>query len=119
MPSGPMKILIIEDERDAGAYMANLLRGLGFQPVHAEGAEDGLATLKAEHPGLVFLDAMLPGDEARHIYYQLKSNPDLAGIPVILISSIGRPAMGRFSLCPTSRHLNPRVSWTNRPRRKM
>jgi CheY-like chemotaxis protein len=115
MPSGPIKILIIEDERDVGVYMANLLRALGFQPIQAEGAEDGLAKFRAEHPSLVILDAMLPGDEAHHIYFQLKTNPDLAGIPVVLISSIGRPAMGRFHLWPTGRHLPEPEAFLDKP----
>lgn len=100
MPSSPLKILVIADERDVRLYMANLLRARGFAPVTAAGAEDGLAGARSDRPGLIVLDAMLPGDEAHHIYYQLKSDAVLKTIPVVVMSSIKRRAMGRFPLWP-------------------
>jgi CheY-like chemotaxis protein len=100
MPSSPLKILVIEDERDVCLYMTNLLRARGFTPVTASGAEDGLAMARSDHPDLIVLDAMLPGDEAHHIYYQLKTDTVLKTIPVVLMSSIQRRAMGRFPLWP-------------------
>jgi CheY-like chemotaxis protein len=100
MPSSPIKILVIEDEHNTRTYLVNLLQAHGFYPIPASRAEEALILIQTEHPGMVILDAMLPYDEAYHIYYQLKTDSELKKIPVMLVSSLGRRAMGRFYLWP-------------------
>ena len=94
MPASSIKILIIEDERDVLIYLANLLQAQGYKALTSGNAEDGLSLARSERPALIVLDAMLPGDDAQRIYSELRCHTGLCRIPVVLLSSITRRALG-------------------------
>ena len=94
VPALPLRILIIEDERDVRIYLANLLRAHGFKALTAGNVEDGLALARAECPAVIVLDAMLPGDDAQRIYTELRCETGLCRIPIVLLSTITRRALG-------------------------
>jgi CheY-like chemotaxis protein len=96
LPASGLKVLVIEDERDVSIYMANLLRANGFTPITASGSAEGLSKARSDKPVLIIMDAMLPGDESRELFYRLRTNPELNKIPVVLLSSISRRALAGF-----------------------
>jgi DNA-binding response OmpR family regulator len=93
VPAASIKILIIEDERDVRIYLANLLRAQGYKALTTGNVEEGLALARSENPALVVLDAMLPGDDARRIYSELRCQTGLCRIPVVVLSTITRRAL--------------------------
>ena len=93
MSAAPVRVLIIEDDPDVRSYLINLLSGQGYQVMSTAEAEKGLALAHDKNPSLVILDAMLPGDDAQRIYIELKFNPELNHIPVVLLSTLTRRAL--------------------------
>lgn len=93
MSAAPVRVLIIEDDPDVRSYLTNLLHGEGYQVISTAEVDKGLAMAQGKNPSLVILDAMLPGDDAQHVYIELKFNPELNHIPVVLLSTLTRRAL--------------------------
>jgi CheY-like chemotaxis protein len=98
VPASSIRILIIEDERDVRIYLANLLKANGYKALTAGNVEQGLALARSGRPALIVLDAMLPGDDAQRIYTELRCETGLCCIPVVLLSTITRRALGGSQL---------------------
>jgi CheY-like chemotaxis protein len=81
------QILVIEDNAiAANLYRAALTRE-GFAVAVAVDGEAGLAALAAAPPDLVLLDLMLPKVAGLEVLRQIRSNPALAGTPVMITSN--------------------------------
>jgi CheY-like chemotaxis protein len=83
-------ILVIEDELDMRLFLKVLLETSGYQPVIAGNGRDGIAKARAQAPDLVILDVMMPGQGGARTYRDLKSDPALNQIPVIMLSAVAR-----------------------------
>ena len=85
------KILIIDDDIDLVEVMRITLESVGFEVVDAQEGRKGLEKVEKERPDLVILDVMMgTQDEGFHVAYQIRSNPDTADIPVLMITAIGQ-----------------------------
>jgi signal transduction histidine kinase len=80
------RILVVEDEPQIAAVMEEILKSRYRVDVARDGAE-GLAKARALHPDLVVMDVFLPKLDGLDAAMALKSTPDTADIPVILISA--------------------------------
>lgn len=83
------KILLIEDEEDI-ASVVKLQADLSGYRLHVE--TDGIAGFRAverEHPDLVLLDIMLPGQNGFDVCRKIKSHPELKNIPIIILTAKG------------------------------
>ncbi len=95
------RVLIVEDDGLVARQMARTLRDAGHSPALAP---DGRSALEgaAERPDVVLLDLGLPDLPGEEILKHLKSQPNTAHIPVLVITGrreaaaqLGRPEMGR------------------------
>lgn len=86
----PKKILIIEDDKFIRDLIARLLIKEGFEVSEVADGEEGTKKIKKELPDLVLLDLLLPGIDGFEILSRMKENPDLAKIPVIILSNLGQ-----------------------------
>lgn len=82
-------VLVIEDEEDIQQLVAFNLMKEGFRVRWADSGEEGLRLADSVLPDLVLLDIMLPGIDGLAVLQQLKENPKLAPIPVIMLSAKG------------------------------
>jgi CheY-like chemotaxis protein len=82
------KILVIDDEMDTVVYLETLLQDNGYQTVSANDGQEGMEKVKTEKPDLVVLDMSMPQKSGMGFYRELKSNPDLASIPVIFVTGV-------------------------------
>lgn len=81
------KILLIEDEEDIGSLIKLQAELAGYK-VHVEtDGLNGYIAAEKERPDLIILDIMLPGLNGLDVCKKLKANPDLAQIPIIIISA--------------------------------
>jgi two-component system alkaline phosphatase synthesis response regulator PhoP len=83
------KLLLIEDEEDI-ASVIKLQADLSGYRLQVE--IDGIAGFRAverEHPDLVLLDIMLPGQNGFDVCRKIKSHPDLKNIPIIILTAKG------------------------------
>jgi CheY-like chemotaxis protein len=84
-------VLIVEDDEDIRAAMAELLEGEGFQVSVASNGQEGLEVL--EHlgkPCLVLLDLMMPVMSGEDFLRHLRENPSFTRVPVIIVTASGR-----------------------------
>ncbi len=81
------RVLVVDDDPQTLRYVRNVLSDAGYAPL-VTGDPDGLSgVIRAEKPGLVLLDLMLPGTDGIDL---MKRVPQLADLPVIFISGYGR-----------------------------
>jgi len=81
-------ILVIDDDRIVRDLMVRMLNREGFRVVTAWGGREGLRLAKEIKPSLITLDVIMPEVDGWSTLNQLKADPELADIPVILITMI-------------------------------
>ena len=83
----PARILVVEDERDIAALVAFHLTKEGYRVRTAESGQEGLDAMAADRPDLVLLDLMLPGFSGYEVLQEMRRRPDLAEIPVVVLTA--------------------------------
>lgn len=83
------KILLIEDDQFIIDLYTTKLNSVGFSTDVATTGDEALAKLK-EKPDLILLDVVLPRVDGWEILREIKENPELNSIPVIILSNLGQ-----------------------------
>ncbi len=86
--------LVIEDDHSAAELLRLQLETNGFRVITAESAERGLELADKQKPDLITLDIHLPGMDGWQCLEHLKEKPDIASIPVVIISIVADRARG-------------------------
>ena len=81
------KILIVDDEPDLLRLIAYALQIEGYQIVTASTGMEGLRKVQSENPDLAILDLMLPDINGVEICKQLRSQPETADLPIMVLSA--------------------------------
>ncbi len=82
------KILIIDDEPDVVSYLEMLLRDAGYETVSAANGRGGMEMARQEKPDLVTLDVSMPEASGTRFYKEIRQDPDLAEIPVVIVTAV-------------------------------
>jgi adenylate cyclase len=80
-------ILIIEDEEDIRDFAARVLELEGYRVFQAVDGGDGLRMLREYPVSLVLLDLRLPDCDGWTLLEELKSDPQLAMVPVVMFTA--------------------------------
>ena len=86
------KVLIIDDEADIVEFIEYNLRREQFDTRQASDGPAALRQAREEQPDLVLLDLMLPGIDGLEVCRQLRSSPETAHIPIIMLTAKGEEA---------------------------
>lgn len=78
------KILIIEDEVNIRANVAEFLQAEGFETITAKDGEEGLEKFYKETPDLIILDLMLPKVDGLEVCKQIRKEYDT---PIIMVTA--------------------------------
>jgi two-component system alkaline phosphatase synthesis response regulator PhoP len=81
------KILIVDDEEDIAELVSYNLTKDGFVTVRAHDGEAALRKIRLEKPDLLILDLMLPGMSGLDICKAVRSNPQTASLPIIMLTA--------------------------------
>jgi DNA-binding response OmpR family regulator len=84
------KILLIEDDKFLRELMNKKLLTLGFDVVSAADGESGLVMIKETKPDVVLLDLILPGINGFEVLEKAKQDPEIANIPIVILSNLGQ-----------------------------
>lgn len=84
----PAKILIIDDEPITRMILDGLLAHENIQLLYAENGQKGLTLAQQYLPDAVLLDLMMPDMDGYEVCRQIRSLPNLAEVPVIMITSL-------------------------------
>ncbi len=81
------KILIVEDERDILQLVKLYLEKEGFRTATAATGTEGLKCAREEKPDLIVLDLMLPEIDGLEVCKRLRSAPETAMLPIIMLTA--------------------------------
>jgi CheY-like chemotaxis protein len=83
------KILIVDDDPDFVLVCKMVLQAEGYEVVEAHNGWQAMDVIRTDKPDLIMLDVMMSTTlEGVSVSKQIESDPQLRGIPVIMVSSI-------------------------------
>lgn len=78
--------LVIDDDESTLDLVRRWIEPMGFNVLTALNGEQGMAMARQHRPDLILLDALLPGRTGYEIVADMRGDPAVCGIPVILIT---------------------------------
>jgi two-component system alkaline phosphatase synthesis response regulator PhoP len=82
------KILVIDDDPDLVEATSMILKSRHYDVIAAYGGVEGLEKAKSEKPDLIVLDVMMPDKDGYTLCKELKADPVLNAIPVLLLTAV-------------------------------
>jgi len=86
------RILIVDDEEEIRDLIAFNLAKEGYPVALAASGEEALRMARADLPGLVVLDLMLPGIDGLEVCRRLKRDPNTQSVAVVMLTAKGEEA---------------------------
>jgi len=83
------RVLVIDDDPTIARIAKLTLRSKGYDVVLAEETHSGLIELFREKTDLILLDYMLPEQNGLSFLKEIRADPELKDIPVIMITTTG------------------------------
>ena len=80
-------VLVVDDEEMTRKLLRLMLERDGFTIIEAEDGLKALELIKAEMPDVVILDVMMPNLDGFSTCQELRSRPETAKLPVIMLSA--------------------------------
>ena len=102
-------VLVIDDDRAVRDLLQRFLRKEGFQVIAASSGEEGLRHARELRPSVITLDVVMPGMDGWAVLRSLKVDPELARIPVVVITIVDNAEMG-YSLGAAD-YLTKPIDW--------
>jgi two-component system phosphate regulon response regulator PhoB len=84
------KVLVVDDELDMRTFITTLLETSGFKPIAAKDGMEGLEAARSKKPAVIIMDVMMPNLSGISMYRDLKNDPELKDIPVIMLSALSK-----------------------------
>ena len=81
------KILTVDDSRPIRTSIGRAFQTYACQVIEAADGSEGLAVAARERPDLILLDLAMPVMDGLEMLVQLRADPELASIPVIMLSA--------------------------------
>ena len=85
-------ILLADDEQFIVIAYKDGLERAGYKIVVAHDGEEAFNQAKATHPDLILLDLIMPKMSGFEVLKTYKADPELADIPVMVLSNLSQPA---------------------------
>ncbi len=90
MPTSPKKVLLVEDEKMLAEMYATKFSMEGYGVEKAFDGAQGLELAKSVNPDIILLDVIMPKLDGFATLKQLKADPKLKAIPVIMLTNLGQ-----------------------------
>ena len=84
------KVLIADDEQNIVISLEFLMKREGFEVVVANDGEEAIRRIRADQPDLVLLDVMMPKKSGFEVCQEVKSDPALAAVRILMLTAKGR-----------------------------
>ncbi len=82
-------ILVVEDDLDAAATIARVLRRDGHEVKVVNTAAQALAEVDRRQPDLITLDILMPQMDGLELCRRLRARPNLADTPILMVTAKG------------------------------
>jgi CheY-like chemotaxis protein len=87
-------VLVIDDDPNVHRLIEMTLKQEGYTLYFATSGDEGLRLARELKPALITLDVIMPERDGWSVLATLKSDPELAGIPVIMLTILGDRDLG-------------------------
>ncbi len=104
------RVLVVDDDPSARELLTRYLQREGFNVTCAADGRAGLSLASALRPEVVLLDVEMPRMDGWSVLHAMRSDPDLATTPVIMISVVNEEGLG-YALGATDYLVKP-VEWS-------
>jgi two-component system alkaline phosphatase synthesis response regulator PhoP len=84
------KILIVDDEQNIVISLEFLMKREGYEVSIANDGEEAMARIRSEQPDLVLLDVMMPKKSGFEVCQEIKSDPVLKAVRILMLTAKGR-----------------------------
>ena len=88
-------VLVIDDDPAQRELMSRFLEREGFAPRTAPDGRSGLEMARALRPRAILLDVTMPGMDGWSVLCALKDDPELAPIPVVMVTFVSERGLAR------------------------
>jgi CheY-like chemotaxis protein len=89
------QVLVVDDEDDVLRFLSMVLEDAGFKVATATSGVEGLEKIKADPPDLISLDIVMPKGSGVKLFRELKKDPELSKIPVMVVTGHARDEFGK------------------------
>jgi CheY-like chemotaxis protein len=86
--SDPTHLLIVEDTEETAIFLSRILEDHGYRYRVVRNGVEAISAVRENRPRLVLLDLMMPRKSGVHVLREMKSDPDLEDIPVIVVTGV-------------------------------
>ncbi|QDU46968.1 Signal transduction histidine-protein kinase BarA [Symmachiella dynata] len=93
-PGESTDVLVIDDDPASRDLLRRFLEKEGFHVVTADGGHEGLRIARQTKPAFITLDVMMPEVDGWAVLSDLKSDPQLCDVPVIMITMVDDENLG-------------------------
>ncbi len=107
--SGRHVVLVVDDDASQRELLTRFLERDGFAVRTAMDGRAGLELARELRPRAILLDVMMPQMDGWSVLSALKADPDVASIPVVMVSFVNEPAMA--SALGAADYLTKPVEW--------
>jgi CheY-like chemotaxis protein len=83
------RILVVDDEVDALTYLCTLLEDNGYETLRALNGIEAVESARSHRPDLITLDMSMPEQSGVRTMREMKADPQLATIPIVIVTGIG------------------------------
>jgi signal transduction histidine kinase/DNA-binding response OmpR family regulator len=87
-------VVVVEDDERSAELVGLHLTAAGLRPVVVRDGRESITTVRSLRPVAVVLDIKLPGMSGWEILHAMKSDPDIAGTPVVIVSVLPERGKG-------------------------
>jgi CheY-like chemotaxis protein len=81
------RALVVDDSKSARVVLSRMLEKYGIEVDSADSAESALEYLREHRPDVIFMDHLMPGMNGLQAVREIKANPELSAIPVMMYTS--------------------------------
>ncbi|MGQ0384552.1 MAG: response regulator [Gammaproteobacteria bacterium] len=81
------RALVVDDSKSARVVLSRMLEKYGIEVDSADSAESALDYLREHHPDVIFMDHLMPGMDGLQAVREIKANPALSAIPIMMYTS--------------------------------
>jgi len=90
----PARILLVDDDADFVTSTRMVLESKNYDIIVADNGDEGLRKARQEKPDLILLDIIMPVEDGFTAAEKLKKDPQLAKIPVLMLTSFSQKGSG-------------------------
>ncbi len=84
---GPPRLMVVDDDRDIREALSEVLQVEGYEVIEAANGREALERAHAMRPSLILLDLFMPVMDGLEFRRVQMSDPELLGIPVVILSA--------------------------------